>query len=163
MDMGTPGRKAKSDINVTPLIDIVLVLLIVFIVMVPSLTKALPISVPKVTTTQTPPKPDPLNPPVVISVLPSASGGGYEYLLQSSPVKLPEISEKLTPVLLRQVPGLRKVFLKVDGELPYQAAVDVMDQIRLASDQAKRETLAKSHVDGGDTKVVISLKKVSNS
>ena len=34
MNFGTPGRKAKSDINVTPLIDIVLVLLIVFIVVI---------------------------------------------------------------------------------------------------------------------------------
>ena len=42
MDAGGPRGKAKSDINVTPLIDVVLVLLIVFIVMVPSLTKALP-------------------------------------------------------------------------------------------------------------------------
>ena len=163
MDTGSPGRKAKSDINVTPLIDIVLVLLIVFIVMVPSLTKALPVSVPKVITTTIPPKPDPLNPPVVISVLQSNNGNEYDYLLQSTPVKLTEISGKLAPVLLRQVPGLRKVFLKIDGELPYQAAVDVMDQIRVASEQAKRETLAKSQVDGGDTKVVISLKKGAGS
>ena len=45
--MDTGGR-AKSEINVTPLIDIVLVLLIVFIVMVPSLSKVLPVAVPQV-------------------------------------------------------------------------------------------------------------------
>ena len=155
MDVG--GRKAKSEINVTPLIDIVLVLLIVFIVMVPSLSKILPVSVPKVPTTVNPPVNDPANQPVVISVLRSADD--YQYLLQSTPLKLTELSGQLTPVLLRQIPGLRKVFLKIDGEVPYQIAVNVMDQIRLASDQAKRETLAKAPVDGGDAKVVISLKK----
>ena len=39
-----PRGRAKSEINVTPLIDIVLVLLIVFIVLVPGLTKALPVA-----------------------------------------------------------------------------------------------------------------------
>ena len=39
----------------TPLIDVVLVLLIVFIVMVPSLTKALAVAVPQVVQTRTPP------------------------------------------------------------------------------------------------------------
>jgi len=40
MDAGGSKGKAKSEINVTPLIDIVLVLLIVFIVLVPGLIKA---------------------------------------------------------------------------------------------------------------------------
>jgi biopolymer transport protein ExbD len=157
MDLGGPGRKAKSDINVTPLIDIVLVLLIVFIVMIPGLTKALPVSVPKVVTAPAPQVHDPANQPVMISVL--QQEGGCRYLLQSTPIELAEIPGKLTPVLLHQIPGMRKVFLRIDGEVPYQAAVDVLDQIRLASDRAKKETLAKASVDGGDARVVISLKK----
>jgi biopolymer transport protein TolR len=155
MDRG--GRRTKSEINVTPLIDIVLVLLIVFIVMVPSLSKVLPVSVPRTITTTVPPVTDPANQPVVISVL--RTGGALQYLLQSTPLPLAELSVRLAPVLGRQVPGLRKVFLKLDGEVPYQVAVDVLDQIRLASDQAKRETRARTSVDGGDAKVVISLKK----
>jgi biopolymer transport protein ExbD len=157
MDAGNPKGRAKSEINVTPLIDIVLVLLIVFIVMVPSLSKVLPVSVPRVITPANPPANDLANQPVVITVL--RSGNEFQYLLQSTPLKLSELPDRLTPVLLRQVPGLRKVFLKIDGEAPYQAAVNVLDQIRLASDQAKRETRAKTSADGGDAKVVISLKK----
>ena len=61
MDAGGPKGKAKSDINVTPLIDIVLVLLIVFIVMVPGLDKATKVVVPQVVQSTTPPKPDPNN------------------------------------------------------------------------------------------------------
>jgi biopolymer transport protein ExbD len=159
MDTGGLGRKAKSDINVTPLIDVVLVLLIVFIVLVPSLTKALPAFIPKPVTMAPPPKPDPANPPLVISVLRSPAGDGYQYLLQSTAIPLGEIAGKLAPALAKQIPGFRKVFLKVDGEVPYQAAVDVLDQIRRASDAAKQETKARSSVDGGDARVVISLKK----
>ena len=47
MDAGGSKSKQKSDINVTPLIDIVLVLLIVFIVMVPGLDKATKVVVPR--------------------------------------------------------------------------------------------------------------------
>jgi biopolymer transport protein ExbD len=159
MDMGGARRQAKSEINVTPLIDIVLVLLIVFIAMLPGLTKVLPVAVPRVVTSFPPPKADPANPPVVISVLPSASGAGCDYLLQSAPIQLREILGKLTPALVRQVPGLRKVILRIDGEVPYQKVVDVLDQVRRASDQAKRETLARLPVDGGDAKVVVAVRK----
>lgn len=154
MDAGGPLRKARSEINVTPLIDVVLVLLIVFIVMVPSLTRALPVAVPRVLA-----RPDPANPPVVVTVQASARAGGYEYLLQSAPVQLAELPDRLTPVVLRQVPGLRKVYLRIDGDAPFQVAVDVLDRIRLASDRAKAATLARSQVDGGDVKVAISLKR----
>lgn len=159
MDAGGPLGKARSEINVTPLIDVVLVLLIVFIVMVPSLTRALPVAVPRVLATPAPARPDPANPPVVVTVQASARAGGYEYLLQSAPVQLAELPDRLTPVVLRQVPGLRKVYLRIDGDAPFQVAVDVLDRIRLASDRAKAATLARSQVDGGDVKVAISLKR----
>ncbi|NTV74775.1 MAG: biopolymer transporter ExbD, partial [Holophaga sp.] len=68
MDAGGPKGKAKSDINVTPLIDIVLVLLIVFIVMVPGLSKALPVVVPQVVKVDRPTPPDPKNPPLVVTI-----------------------------------------------------------------------------------------------
>jgi biopolymer transport protein TolR len=156
MDTGSPKGKAKSDINVTPLIDVVLVLLIVFIVMVPGLTKVLPVAVPQVIQTRTPPPIDQHNPPVVVTL----DQGGLE--LQSDRIELGRLAATLAPVVQLQPAGLRRVFLKVDGEQPWQKVVDVLDQIRLASEQAKRETAAKPEWggrDGGDIKVAITLKK----
>ena len=156
------GAHSKSDINVTPLIDIVLVLLIVFIVMVPGLSKALPVVVPQVIKTDKPTPPDPRNPPLVLSISPTADNKGYEFMLQSDKIELQEISTKLSKVVQLQPAGMRKVFMKVDEETPYQVAVSVLDQIRLASEKAKKETMAKPEwagFDGGDTKVAISLKK----
>jgi len=156
------GNHARSDINVTPLIDIVLVLLIVFIVMVPGLSKALPVVVPQVIKTDKPTPPDPRNPPLVLNISPKADNSGYTFELQSEPLELRDIAARLTPVVQLQPAGMRKVFLKVDEETPYQVAVSVLDQIRLASERAKKETAAKPEwggFDGGDTKVAISLKK----
>ena len=155
MDTGAPRGKAKSEINVTPLIDIVLVLLIVFIVLVPGLTKALPVAVPQVVKTS-PPPPDPHNPPLVVTV--DEKGG---LLLQSDRIDLSRLADALAPVVQLQPAGMRRVFLKVDGEQPWQKVVDVLDQIKVASDRAKRETAARpdwAGRDGGDIKVAITLK-----
>ena len=152
---------AKSDINVTPLIDIVLVLLIVFIVMVPGMSKALPIVVPQVVTTTTPPKPDPRNPPVVLEVE-LKNESEYKISLQGAELQIDQIMEKLSPVVQLQPANMRKIFLKVDEDVVYQVAVNVLDQVRRASDRAKRETQAKPEfggMDGGDVKVTVSLKK----
>ena len=156
MDAGGQRGKAKSEINVTPLIDIVLVLLIIFIVLVPGLTKALPVAVPQVVKTS-PPPPDPHNPPLVVTV--DEKGG---LLLQSDRIDLSRLADALAPVVQLQPAGMRRVFLKVDGEQPWQKVVDVLDQIRVASERARKETAAKPEWggrDGGDIKVAITLRK----
>ena len=156
MDAGTRRGKAKSEINVTPLIDIVLVLLIVFIVLLPGLTKALPVAVPQVVNTAAPVV-DPRNPPLVVTL--DETGALW---LQRDRIPLERLADSLVPVVQLQPAGLRRVFLKVDGEQPWQRVVDVLDVIRLASDRARRETAARpgwGGLDGGDIKVAISLKK----
>jgi len=155
VDAGGQRGKAKSEINVTPLIDIVLVLLIIFIVLVPGLTKALPVAVPRVV--QTSALPTEHNPPLVVTV-----NAGDELLLQSGRIELSRLADALVPVVQLQPAGMRRVFLKVDGEQVWQSVVDVLDQIRVASDRAKLETAAKAEwggMDGGDIKVAINLKK----
>lgn len=148
---------AKSDINVTPLIDIVLVLLIIFIVMVPGLSKAAKIVVPQVVKTDVPPPPNPKDPPLVITI-----DENNEVSLQSDKVDLKDLAPKLAQVVQLQPMNMRKVFIKVFEEVKYQRAVDVLDQVRLASDKAKKETVAKPEwlgQDGGDIKVVASTIK----
>ncbi len=52
MGMGTAGRGPQADINVTPLVDIVLVLLIIFMVITPMLQKGPEVELPKVQNSQ---------------------------------------------------------------------------------------------------------------
>jgi len=56
MSLGTRGRRGFRDINVTPLVDVMLVLLIVFMVTAPLLTTGLRIDLPEVKAAQTPVK-----------------------------------------------------------------------------------------------------------
>lgn len=159
MDAGSPQNRAKSEINVTPLIDIVLVLLIVFIVLVPGLTKALPVVVPQTATVVPPPPPDLRNPPVVVEM-----DGLGQCHVQGRKLPLGDLPAALAPVVQLQPLGHRKVFLKVDEDQTYQAVVNVLDQIRMASDMAKQRTLQQAGLgphadDGGEIKVAISLRK----
>jgi len=151
--MDTRSR-AKSDINITPLIDIVLVLLIVFIVMVPGLSRVLQVSVPRVEIT----KDKPIDVPLVVSL--DKDG---KLFLQREEVTVASLGERLVPVVMLQPANLRKVFLKVHGEIAQEQAVRVLDQIRVASDKVKAETKARrlfaGNEEGSDIKVAISLLK----
>lgn len=156
MDAGGPKGKQKSDINVTPLIDIVLVLLIVFIVMVPGLDKATKVVVPQVQVTSTPPKPDPNN--ILIQVDQDGT-----MTLQQDKIDAEGIKAQLPDAVMLQPLNYRKVFLKVDEDVKFQAMVDVLDAIRVASDTAKKKSLEQldkfQGQDGGDVKVAVSLKR----
>lgn len=141
---------AKSDINITPLIDIVLVLLIVFIVLVPTLAKVSNASLPQ---RQDTPTQEPPQPPLVVSL--DAQG---QLFLQQDSVAWDELREVLVAPLLLQPCGARKVFLKVSGDLPNSTAVRAMDEIRAASAQVYTKS-GVTPEQGGSVKVVVSLKK----
>ncbi len=156
MDAGAPKGKQKSDINVTPLIDIVLVLLIVFIVMVPGLSKAMKVVVPQVVQVDKPKPADPNN--ILIQL--DLDG---TLMLQQDKIDTQTLKERLPEAVMLQPLGYRKVFLKVDEDVKFQAMVDVLDAIRVASDDAKKRSLEQEDKfqgqDGGDVKVAVSLKK----
>jgi biopolymer transport protein ExbD len=156
MDAGSPKGKQKSDINVTPLIDIVLVLLIVFIVMVPGLDKATKVVVPQVVQTTDVKPPDPNN--ILIQIDQDGT-----MTLQQDKIDAQGLKDKLPDAVLLQPLGYRKVFLKVDEDVKFQAMVDVLDTIRVASDAAKKKSLELPDKflgqDGGDVKVAVSLRK----
>lgn len=144
---------AKSDINITPLIDIVLVLLIIFIVMVPTLSKVAKAVIPRPAEA----KEAKGVPPLVVSL--DEAG---RLFLQQEELAWNDLPERLAPVLMLQPLGSRKVFLKVDGALPHGYAVRAMDMIRVSSDLARTRTRQRGDLgdeDGGETKVVMSLKK----
>ncbi len=143
----------KSDINITPLIDIVLVLLIVFIIMVPSLAKALPAVIPQVVP-DTEHEKRPPQEPVVVSLR-----GDGSLLLQQDAVSREDLKGKLVPALMNQPILQRKIFLKVDGELPHGQVVAVMDLLRSASNEVRKESKRTLGHEGEDTRIVLATLK----
>ena len=143
--------QSKSDINVTPLIDIVLVLLIVFIVMVPGLTKANPVIPPEVKVTP----PDP-NPPAVVVVTVQKDG---TYLLQQDKVDLKTMRDKVYDAIKLMRLDDRKVIVKVDGEAAFQAAVSAIDLIRDAGTQVRKEKGEDLKERAYDLKIPITMIK----
>jgi biopolymer transport protein ExbD len=155
MNSSNPRSGAQATINVTPLIDIVLVLLIVFIVLVPGLSKSLAVAIPQA---GPPVAPGQVHPETLVVTL----DGQGRVFLQREEVGLAGLCERLAPVVMLQPLGLRKVFLKVDGELPHAQAVLALDQIRLASERARRETRLRPGYgaeDGGELRVAVTLLK----
>jgi biopolymer transport protein TolR len=105
-----------SEINVTPMVDVMLVLLIIFMVAAPLLTVGVPIELPK---TAAAPLPTEQEEPLTIAL--TADG---EILVQNAAVSRAE----LVP-LLRAVSEERqsdKIFLRADGALPYEGVMQVM-------------------------------------
>lgn len=148
--------KSTSDINVTPLIDIVLVLLIVFIVMVPGLTKADNVIPPDVK-----PTPPDVTPPQVVVVTVEKDS---TYLLQQDKVDLKTLHDKVYDAIKLMRIDDRKVVLKVDGEAAFQGAISALDAIRNAATQVRIEKgeLVKDKDDPNpqyDIKIPITMKK----
>ena len=117
---GRGGRRRRSrpmaEINVTPMVDVMLVLLIIFMVAAPLLTVGVPIELPK---TAAAPLPSEQEEPLTIAL--TRDGG---ILVQNSPVE----RAGLIP-LLKSVAAERKsdkVFLRADGGIPYEGVMQVM-------------------------------------
>ena len=119
--VGGGRRGAQAEINVTPLIDIVLVLLIIFMVMTPVMLKELPAKVPQ-KQAETMPQPPGEN-PIVVEV--DARDG---VVLNGEPVA-PEGLAAAVGERLRH-DRQKVVFFRIDDDANYGRAVRIMDLCR---------------------------------
>lgn len=126
MDVGssTKGRVAPQ-MNVTPLVDVVLVLLIIFMVVTPLLTKKFWLHVPKKEEATAEPPPDNDQRQIVLSV---AKDGSIK--INSQVVAREDLDSKLKRALAARGDGL--VFFDAESEAEYGRAVDAMDIARAA-------------------------------
>lgn len=111
------GRSAAmSEINVTPFVDVMLVLLIIFMVAAPLLTVGVPVQLPE-TAANALPTPD--EEPLTITL--TAEG---QVLIQNSAVADAELIPKLVAIAAERTSN--KVFLRADGAIPYSRVAQVM-------------------------------------
>ncbi|MEN2787646.1 protein TolR [Sphingomonas qilianensis] len=119
------GRRAPmADINVTPLVDVMLVLLIIFMVTAPLLTAGVPVNLPDSRAKAL----DQDQAPVQISL--DASGKMY--------VEDQEVTDAILPDVLQQIAAKTEagkppqVFLRADRTLDYGRVMRVMGELNLA-------------------------------
>lgn len=119
------GGRPNSDINITPLVDVVLVLLIIFMVVTPLLEKDLEVRVPSTeqveVTAEVPPD------QLVVSV--SKDG---KLSLNSEELPAAEYEHRLARALAAKRPGERLVFFLADDSSQYGALVTALDGARRA-------------------------------
>ncbi|MBI2390584.1 MAG: biopolymer transporter ExbD [Deltaproteobacteria bacterium] len=128
MAIEIPGAKTKETVkpamNITPLVDIVLVLLIIFMTVAPTLVKQFFVQLPATKKEQNQASPDDQSKPVVLKV---KKDGSLE--LSGSPVERAALRVKLARVLAAKN-GDHTVFFVADDLAPYGAAVEAMDLAR---------------------------------
>ncbi len=125
---GSSGRKRRrggyqpmSEINVTPMVDVMLVLLIIFMVTAPLLTVGVPIELPKTEAKQLEGEKEPLT----ISV--KRDG---EIFLQDSSIKLEEIVPKLIAITKRGYD--ERIYVRGDRRTSYGTVMKVMGTLSAA-------------------------------
>ncbi len=122
-----PQSALQSDINVTPLVDVVLVLLIIFMVLTPFLTRNIPVQLPE------PPEPSATPPPPsaekqwVVAVTPEGT-----LTLNDAPVEDTDYVERLKEALAGRSAGQRRVIFKADDRAPYGRLVVALDGAKAA-------------------------------
>jgi biopolymer transport protein TolR len=123
MDVGGAKGGLKADINVTPLVDVMLVLLIIMMVVAPMLNQGVPLTLPEAENAN--PKPDTSDQTVV-----SVDSSGYYYVNAVGPVPKDDVAKRLQDIFEQK--GQKIVFLKGDTDAPYGAIMDMMDALRKA-------------------------------
>ena len=119
---GRRGRRraqkshAMSEINVTPFVDVMLVLLIIFMVVAPLLTVGVPVELPKTAASALPTEQEE---PLTITLV--ADG---RLLIQTTETDGDDLIPKLRAIAVERSDD--KVFLRADGAIPYERVMQVM-------------------------------------
>ncbi|MDB5883907.1 MAG: Biopolymer transport protein ExbD/TolR [Polaromonas sp.] len=111
----TPGPQPMSDINVTPLVDVMLVLVVIFIITAPLLASAIRLELPKTDAAKS------VDMPRFVTLVVDKAGQAF---LDDRPQSLDELARQLSQTA-RQHPDT-EVQLRADEAVPYGRVVEVM-------------------------------------
>ena len=122
MDLGGAKGGVKSDINVTPLVDVMLVLLIIMMVVAPMLNQGVAVKLPKAVNSES--KPQSAEQTVI------AIAANKSMYLNAKPVQEQELATRINEALESKAQKI--VLIQADEEVEYGAVMSAMDQLRQA-------------------------------
>jgi len=145
---GDSGSSLQSEINITPLVDVVLVLLIIFMVVVPLLMQGYDVNIPKTSTNATPAQSQELRLVLVISPaacrIPASSTG--EELpadcvvgLGDQKIAARELPARVSEILGSRPAEKRVLFLAADDRMNYEGVLRILDLAKSGVDDLKVE------------------------
>ena len=115
------GKKLMAEINVTPLVDVMLVLLIIFMVTAPMMMEGVDVNLPQTKTKSIKTQEDPL----IVSVTKNG-----DVFLENHTVKLEDLGQKIETVFKYRKE--KEVLLRADKDIPYGFVVKVMAEVKRA-------------------------------
>ena len=121
MDVGEQQQNLISDINVTPFVDVMLVLLIIFMVTAPMMIHGVKVDLPTTETKGMKSQEDPL----ILSITKKRL-----ISIENYKVEFTALREKLTKIFAHR--PQKEVFLRADREGPYGFVMEVMSQVKEA-------------------------------
>ena len=115
------GKKLMSDINVTPLVDVMLVLLIIFMVTAPMMTQGLDVNLPQTTAKSIKTQEDPLFMTI------NKKG---EIFLEEHMIPLEDLEEKVKSIFKYRRD--KELLLRTDRDIPYGVVIKVIAAVKRA-------------------------------
>jgi biopolymer transport protein TolR len=148
LSQSEPGSGLHSEINITPLVDVVLVLLIIFMVVVPLLVEGYHVDIPRSSADSVPAQP--ADSQVILSIEPSAcrifeppAGDGLpedcRVTLADQKIPAAELRARVTQILGSQPPEKRVLFLAADDRLNYEGVLRIIDLAKSGVEDLKIE------------------------
>ena len=122
MDVGGAKGGVKSDINVTPLVDVMLVLLIIMMIVAPLLQKGAPVRLP--TAANSVDKPETQDQTVV------AVAANGDYYVNGVPLPFAELKRRVSDIIENKTEKI--VLIKADEDASYGKVMEAMDELRAA-------------------------------
>jgi biopolymer transport protein ExbD len=145
---GDVGSDLQSEINITPLVDVVLVLLIIFMVVVPLLLQGYDINIPRASAETTPAEADVSQ--VILSIVPTAcpmpgppAGEGLpadcRVILDGLEMPVTDLSGRMAEIMAARPVDQHVLFLDADDRMNYEGILRIVDLAKTGVDDLRIE------------------------
>jgi biopolymer transport protein ExbD len=151
MHFNTDEGALQSEINITPLVDVVLVLLIIFMVVVPLLLQGYDVDIPRISTEAVPAQAEELQ--VILAINPEGcnlttpqAGEGLppdcQVTLNDTQIPVTELPARMAEMLAGRPPERHVIFLAADDRMNYEGVLRIVDLAKTGVDDLKIEFLS---------------------